>query len=82
MAFGYTEEDVQRALNAVANSISKKKAGLEFGVLYSILQDRVNSALSRQESHEHQQRLSLVQEDYLTQWVLTQEALGLAPTHI
>jgi len=77
----YTEEDVQRALNAVANGMSQKKAGLEFGVPRSTLQHRINGTLSRQEAHKPQQRLSIVQEDRLTQWVLTQESLGLGPTH-
>jgi hypothetical protein len=81
MARGYTEEDVQRALNAVANGMSQQKAGLEFGVPRPTLHARINGALSKQEAHEHEQRLSSVQEDHLSQWVLTQEALGLAPTH-
>ena len=81
MVLNYTEEAIQRALNAVANGMSQKKAGLEFGVPRSTLQNRINGILSRQEAHEHEQRLSPVQEDHLTQWVLTQEALGLAPTH-
>jgi hypothetical protein len=81
MKFVYTEEDVQRALNAVANGMSQKKAGLEFGVPRSTLQNRMNGTLSRQEAHEPQQRLSTVQEDRLTQWILTQESLGHGPTH-
>ena len=56
----YTEEDVQRALNTVANGMSQKKAGLEFGVPRSTLQNRMNDTLSRQEAHEPQQRLSTV----------------------
>ena len=67
MKFVYTEEDVQRALNAVANGMSQKKAGLEFGVPRSTIQNRINGTLSRQEAHEPQQRLSTVQEHRLTQ---------------
>lgn len=48
----YIEEDLQRALNAVANGMSQKKAGLEFGVLRSIIQNRINGHISRQEAYE------------------------------
>jgi len=77
----YTEEDMQRALNAVANSMSQKKAGLEYGVPRATIQSRINGHISRQEAHIPQQRLSTVQEEHLVKWVLTQESLGLAPTH-
>jgi hypothetical protein len=56
----YTEEDVQRALNAIANGMSQKKAGLEYRVLRSTLQHRINGHISRQEAHIPQQRLSTV----------------------
>lgn len=81
MAPQWAEEDVQRALNAITNGMSIQKAGREYGVPRSTLQDRIKGALSKQEAHEHEQRLSQVQEDHLAQWVLVQEALGLAPTH-
>ena len=77
----YTEEDVQNALNYMANGHSLRKTVLEFGVPRSTLYDRTNGVVSRQEAHMPQQRLSTVQEERLTQWVLTQESIGLAPTH-
>ena len=67
----YTEEDVQRALNYMENSYSMRKSALEFGVPRSILQDCTNGRISRQEAHMPQQRLSTVQEERLTEWVLT-----------
>jgi hypothetical protein len=66
MAPCYTEEDVQRALHAISNGMSMKKAGLEYGVPRPILYGRINGTLSRQEAHQHEQRLSKVQEDHLT----------------
>ncbi len=48
----YTEEDIQRALNAVANGVFQKKAGLEYGVPRSTTQDRINGKLPRTEAHE------------------------------
>lgn len=77
----YTEEDMQRALNAVANGMSQKKAGLEFGVPRATIQSRINGHISRQEAHIPQQRLSVVQEERLVKWILIQESIGLAPTH-
>ena len=77
----YTEEDVQRALDAVANGMSRLKASQEHGVPRSTIRNRINGHISRIEAHEPQQRLSLVQEQRLTDWILTQEALGLSPTH-
>ena len=66
MAPRYTEEDVQRALYAISNGILIKKAGLEYGVPHPTLHSRINGPLSRQEAHQHKQRLSKVQEDHLT----------------
>ena len=66
MAPRYTKEDVQRALHAIFNGMSIKKAGLEYRVLRPTLHSRINGTLSRQEAHQHKQRLSKVQEDYLT----------------
>jgi DDE superfamily endonuclease/helix-turn-helix, Psq domain/Tc5 transposase DNA-binding domain len=77
----YTEEDIQAALNAVANGMSQKKAGLEFGIPRSTLQNRINGHISRQEAFIPYQRLSMDQEERLAKWVLIQESLGHAPTH-
>jgi hypothetical protein len=77
----YTEADIQKALSAITNGMSQKKAGLEYGVPRSTLQNRIKGHISRAEAHEPQQRLSTVQEEQLAKWVLVQESLGLAPTH-
>ena len=77
----YTKEDVQRALNAIANGIHQRKAALEYGILRSTLQLRIDGSLSRREAHIPQQRLSKIQEERLSKWILIQESLGLGPTH-
>jgi hypothetical protein len=77
----YLESDLQQALEAVANGQSIKKAALIWGVPRSTLQGRLQGAESRKEAFASWQRLSSVQENHLTQWVLTQAALGLPPTH-
>jgi DDE superfamily endonuclease/Psq-like protein/Tc5 transposase-like DNA-binding protein len=77
----YTEEDLQRALFAVKNGLSQKKAQTIYGVPRSTLQNRIKGHITRQEAHEPEQRLSKVQEEGLARWILVQESVGLAPTH-
>ena len=77
----YTEYDVMRALDDIANGVKVRKASLEWGVPRSTIQDRMKNHTSHQESAQHLQRLPQVLEDRLTEWVLTQEALGLGVTH-
>jgi hypothetical protein len=78
----YTEDDVQRVLVDIGNGKSVRKAGLDWGVPRGTLQERINGRVSRQEANEPYQRLSLVQEQRLTDWVLVQEALGRSPTYL
>ena len=78
----YTEQDILDALNAVANGKSLWKAALEGGILRSTLQDCLNATTTHQEAASHLQRLLKTIEDRLTEWVLTQEALGHSITHV
>jgi hypothetical protein len=77
----YTEEDLQDALNAIANGMSKSRAAKEWGIPRPTLINRINGANPRKEAFSSLQRLSTSQETHLTAWVLTQGALGLSPTH-
>jgi hypothetical protein len=77
----YTEEDVQRALDDIANGKSVRKASLDWGVPRSTLMDRINGRVSYSEAKAPFQRLLPVQEQCLTDWVLVQESLGLNPTY-
>ena len=77
----YTENDLQQALEAVTNGQSLRKASLQWGVPKSTLLSRRQGHEPRREAFASQQRLSPVQESHLTQWILTQAALGLPPTH-
>ncbi|KAL2257853.1 hypothetical protein VTK26DRAFT_9084 [Humicola hyalothermophila] len=45
------------------------------------LYDRIQGAQIRSIGAEPLQTLSRIQEDHLTQWILTQVALGVPPTH-
>jgi 4-hydroxybenzoate polyprenyltransferase len=77
----YAENDMQQAMQAVANGQSIKSAAAQWGIPRTTLLDRLHGAESRKDAFACHQRLSPVQENQLTQWVLTQESLGLPPTH-
>jgi len=77
----YTEYDVMCALAEIANGKSERKASLEWGIPRFTLRDRKTATLSYHEAASHLQRLPTVIENRLTNWVLTQEALGRGVTH-
>ena len=60
MKHQYTEEDLQSALRDIENGMSVRKAQLDWGVLRSTLQNRINGQVSRKEAYEPYQRLSIV----------------------
>ena len=78
----YTEEDVQRALEDIANGKSVRKASLDWSPLRDTLEGRIKGHVSRSKGAAPLQKLSLIQEQRLTDWVLVQESLGLSPTHM
>ncbi|KAK1852830.1 transposase [Colletotrichum chrysophilum] len=77
----YSEDDVLRALAAIANGTSVKKAAFEHGVPRSTLQNRIRGVQTRDIAFSDLQRLSPTQESHLAEWVRIQAALGLPPTH-
>src|SRR6187551_2710568 len=77
----YTEEDIIQAVLDVAGGQSLRRAALNWGVPRTTLQSRLQGHEPRRQAAASLQRLSPEQEARLTTWVLTQEALGLPPTH-
>ena len=77
----YTEDDIQQALQSVANGQSLRKAALEWGVPRSTLQHRLQGTQPWESAFAQRQRLSPSQESHLVEWVRIQAALGLPPTH-
>ena len=77
----YTEQDLLTALNDVKNGKSVKRAYKDWGVPRSILRDHNQGRESHTIAAESQQRLSDIQEEHLTTWILAQEALGVPLTH-
>ena len=68
-------------LNTIAEGVSLREAEEDWGVPKSTLSDQLNSRVSQTEAQVPHQRLSLVQEQRLTEWILTQEALGQSLTY-
>ena len=79
--FQYTEQDLIAALDAVKNGQSLQQASREWSVPLTILHSRNQGSKNRTVAAESQQRLSKIQENHLSNWVLTQEALGISITH-
>ncbi|KAI1867673.1 uncharacterized protein JN550_006814, partial [Neoarthrinium moseri] len=77
----YSEQDLQEAIAAIANGAGIKESSREFGIPKSTLQNRIRGHQPRSEAFANQQRLLPSQEEWLSTWILAQDALGLAPTH-
>jgi hypothetical protein len=77
----YTEDDLILATKDVENGKSIRSAAKEWGVPYPTLRGRIKGSETHSNAAESQQRLSRVQEDHLSNWVLTQEALGVPLTY-
>ena len=63
----YTEDDILQALNDITNGKSMPEVVRTSGVPRSTLQGRIKGSETYSIAAESQQRLSRVQEDYLTQ---------------
>jgi hypothetical protein len=60
---------------------SLRAAAQAYGVKRSTLQDRVKGTTSIRASHQHQQRLTPLQEEFLVEWILEEAQRGYAPSH-
>ncbi len=78
----YSKQDLQNTVQEYQHGRqSLKKISLEFGIPKTTIWNRIYGSQPHRDASESQQSLSRVQRDYLTQWVLTQVALGVPPTH-
>lgn len=77
----YTEEDLQNAIRAINNGMSQSEAARRWGIPRPTLVGRLKGRSARKEAFKSLQRLSSVQERHLAGWILTQDTIGLAPTH-
>jgi hypothetical protein len=77
----YTKNDVQNALADLRNGVALATAATHHSVSRNTLRSCLDGAQSRQDAHETEQRLSVIQEEHLERWILRQKALGYTPTH-
>jgi len=77
----YTEEEVDQALQSIANGQSIRRASLEWGVPRVTLQRRVLGIQPKESAHQQYQKLSPDQENHLSSWIRIQATLGHPPTH-
>ncbi len=76
------EELILEAIAAHRNGLSLRKASEAYGISRTPLSNRIAGQQTRIESHTDFQRLSPTQEDQLATWIIGQEALGYAPSHV
>jgi hypothetical protein len=77
----YAKSDLLAALHDIQNGKSLRLASREWGIPLTTLYNRNHSSSSHTFAAEIQQRLSKLQEEHLTAWVLAQEALGMPLTY-
>ena len=77
----YTEQDLLSAVADIKNGKSLRQACRDWGVPYTTLQNRNQGTNNHTTAAESQQRLSKIQEEHLTSWILAQEALGVPLSH-
>ncbi len=66
----YPEQDLLAAVNDVKNGKSLRLASREWGVPLSTLRNRLQGQEDHITAAESQQRLSKIQEEHLTSWIL------------
>ncbi|KAL9561272.1 hypothetical protein ACKAV7_014627 [Fusarium commune] len=77
----FTEKDMSAALQMVAEGVSVNKAAQACSVNRSTLQDRIKGATTPRQAHEHEQKLSAIQEKKLRDWIMVQADLGCPVSH-
>ena len=60
---------------------SQRAAAKAYGIPQSTLLTRISGTTSRRASHQHRQRLTPLQEDFLVDWILEEDARGYPPPH-
>ena len=60
---------------------SQRAAAKAYGIPQSTLSTRVNGVQNRRVSHQHRQRLTPQQGDFLVDWILEEDARSCPPSH-
>ncbi|KAL6408629.1 transposase-like protein [Ilyonectria robusta] len=77
----YTQNDLQLAIQEVAEGTLIRKAANHHNIPYTTLYSRINGRETRHKAYQWQQRLSTYQETELCNWLILQDKLGMAMTH-
>lgn len=77
----YTETEVMSAIQAVHHGQSIRSAAQQWGIPSETLRTRILGVQPKSLAFCHQQKVPVVQETRLAEWVATQSALGHAPSH-
>ena len=77
------EKSINSAIEDLKNGKfnSVRAASTAYKLPRTTLRDRLAGATNRNASHEHQQRLTPAQEDFLVDWILEQDLQGFPPSH-
>jgi hypothetical protein len=78
------ENSIRLAIHDFENGVYPylSTAAVEYSVPRTTLITRMNGATDTHTAHEHQQRLTSLQEESLAEWILEEEARGYPPTHV
>jgi len=71
---------IQSAIADVESGVSQRKAADYNGVARSTLQERLNGRQGHAIAHQDQQRLTPEQEDFLADWIISEDARNQAPS--
>lgn len=71
---------IQSAIADVESGLSQRKAADLNNVARSTLQERLKGRQGHATAHQHQQRLTPEQEDFLADWILSEEMLNQTPS--
>jgi hypothetical protein len=72
---------MRKACDDMSKGHGIRKTSKKYNIPYTTLRGRIRGRLLKQVAHQDKQRLSMVQEDDLANWVLFQASVGEAPTH-
>lgn len=77
------EQAIQAAIADYNSGIytSQRAAAKAYAIPRSTLVDRLKGATDAHTSHQHQQKLTPDQEEFLADWILEEDARGYPPSH-
>ncbi|KAI0996118.1 hypothetical protein K3495_g12062, partial [Podosphaera aphanis] len=78
-----SESDTQSAIRVFNDGTftTQKAAAKAYNVPRSTFRSRLNGSRSQAIAQQHRQRLSFDQEEFLTEWILNEDARGSPPNH-